>query len=792
MKSNDLNLFTCMIVMTVCAGCLFGQYVETTIPVPDSFCGTSRPFAIEYNPVTNRIYFGGWGDRVIVVDALIDQKIAAIDYTGIVTSIACNRTRNKIYVAGYSKVAVIDGATNQVVKIIPFDTVYAIAYNPNNDHLYLFNMYYGAIVDCQTDSIIKTLNLTPCLNRMACLNPDLNKLYFVDYDDILVIDCETDSVIHGIGAWYNPVFLIYNNISNKMYYGYRNSSNRILVIDCALDYGWYIYISHNPVAASFNPTTNKLYVSGESDRTMVIDGIGDSVIYEIPNAPASGIGCDPIHNKIYCSVSLYQWMTAVYDGQSDTLIKNINVPKPSFKLQFASGTSKLYGISRYDAMTPVIDCVDDTLLEVIKLGGGPSFLCFAGNNKVYCGDSSSSDITVIDAALNQVIKVIDLGCPPGGLTYNTVSNKIYASAPYNNRLFVIDCDTDSFTMISSGIFYPGALEYNPQNNKIYCATSPNYVTNTDTITVIDGSADTVITKIPAERIIRELIYDSDDNQIYCSSGGFSLVAIDGETNAIIDTIAVPGGSGFLAYNPVNNKVYTTHQGINHMSIIDCNINQVVDSVYVGYSPMDVIYHSTNNMVYCNSWNSGIVTAVNGTTDSVEAVIHVGDGPSGMISDPVFNRIYCARSSSDSVAIINGQNNTVTKTLQVGTRPCTFARNPYTNRIYVANNIGSSISVIRDGAEVEEIGPTAAVPLRLILAPNPGHDIITVRIAGLENRLTDVNLTMYDAAGRAVKTVKIPASVNRMKVDVSDLPAGVYFIGNESGTENGFQKLVITR
>ena len=61
-------------------------------------------------------------------------------------------------------------------------------------------------------------------------------------------------------------------------------------------------------------------------------------------------------------------------------------------------------------------------------GAGPCALCYnPTNNKVYCANSGSDNVTVIDGATNSVIATVTAGSSPRALCYNPTNNKVYCA-----------------------------------------------------------------------------------------------------------------------------------------------------------------------------------------------------------------------------------------------------------------------------------------------------------------------------------------------------------------------------
>jgi YVTN family beta-propeller protein len=181
----------------------------------------------------------------------------------------------------------------------------------------------------------------------------------------------------------------------------------------------------------------------------------------------------------------------------------------------------------------VIDGASDAVIATVATGGGAGFLCYnLQNNRVYCSNYDSANVSVIDGASDTVIATVLAG--------NGAS----------------------------------VLCYNPQNNKVYCA---NY--DGANVTVIDGAADTVIATVPTGSTPTFLCYNATNNKVYCANYDSSNVTvIDGATNGIVTTITVGGGPLCLTWNPAQNRVYVANE-------YDSTISVIRDSIPSGVEEM---------------------------------------------------------------------------------------------------------------------------------------------------------------------------------------------------------------
>jgi YVTN family beta-propeller protein len=177
-------------------------------------------------------------------------------------------------------------------------------------------------------------------------------------------------------------------------------------------------------------------------------------------------------------------------------------------------------------------------------------------------------VTVLSA--QWVEATIPVGDGPRPLVYNSTDNKVYCANAESNNVTVIDGATDTvITTVPAGD-HPWALVYNSLNNKVYCANA--YSNN---VTVIDGATDSVITTIPVGGWPYALVYNSMNKKVYCANAtSDNVTIIDGATDSVITTIAVGGGPSAFAWNPIQNRTYVANYWSNTVSVIK-------DSIIIG-------------------------------------------------------------------------------------------------------------------------------------------------------------------------------------------------------------------
>jgi len=258
---------------------------------------------------------------------------------------------------------------------------------------------------------------------------------------------------------------------------------------------------------------------------------------------------------------------------------------------------------------------------------------------------------------------------------------------------------------------PYALCYNSTDDKVYVA---DY--NTDSVTIINGATNAIITTISTGDQPYAFCYNSTDNRVYCLNTGAAqnISVIDGASNVIVATIPAGPYAQQLCYNPQDNKVYCSNMYGNNVTVIDGAANSVIDTVPTGSGPEQLFYYAPANEVYCTNEVGMSVTVINGATNDVTATI-TGTAPSMFCGNPHDNKVYGANTNPSNVVITDGASHAIIDTVAGIMQPTAVVYNEHNNKVYVNNRTGtpSSIKTI-DGTtnqvvdSISVAGPTTAL------------------------------------------------------------------------------------
>jgi YVTN family beta-propeller protein len=432
------------------------------------------------------------------------------------------------------------------------------------------------------------------------------------------------------------------------------------------------------------------------------------------------------------------------------------------------------------------------LETTINVGQGPLALGYnPADNKVYCANFYSNDITVINGATNQVITTIPVLSGPWTFTYNTLNNKVYCVNWGACRVTIIDGANNSVIANVLVGSVPSDLLYNSINNQIYCS---NWGSNS--ISVIDGATNRVVATIPVGDGPAAIDYNPTTNKVYCTNEySDDMKVIYGPTNQVIRTIQVGDAPWNLLYTP-NNKIYVANHGSRNISIFDAVTHSFlgrvpIGQVGIGYSTLT--YNPINNKVYCANagpcgpYTDSTVTIIDGATNTIIANVIVGIGPREVFYNANTNNIYVANFHSKTVSVIDGITNQVKKTIAVDSGSLALAHNPIQHRIYVANFYDNTVSVIQDANSNTDISESRMQNIKIFeIYPNPAKSFFVVR---LPLSATASQIKIFDISGKVVKKLK-SLGVGELRVPLKDIKAGIYFV--QVDNVSGIKKLVITK
>ena len=196
-----MRIATVSLLVCCCLSAVSAQWLETTIPLPDSLGPFEANGCQVWDSSDNKLFLGGDGG-VLIIDGATNERLAIVPTSGSIRAFCCSPAEHKVYCATDSgTVVVLNGATNQVVTTIPAgEYPYAVCYNSQDNKVYSSNRSSSSvtIIDCHSDTVLATVSGVPYPDYF-CYASGSNKVYCGTYyggvNAVTVIDGVGDTVL---------------------------------------------------------------------------------------------------------------------------------------------------------------------------------------------------------------------------------------------------------------------------------------------------------------------------------------------------------------------------------------------------------------------------------------------------------------------------------------------------------------------------------------------------------------------------------------------------------------------
>jgi len=300
-------------------------YARGAVPL----CGWEMEHVMCHNPATGRLY-ARWGTSlggVAVIDEQTNRVVtqAFLSEARGTAEMTYSRTSNKFYFRAKHGLGVMDGAGDSLLKFIdigdcrwdPFPR-----WCPDGNKVYCFATSgqgardYIAVVDCNTDSVVRTIDVYDLVKRFEHLGE--GRMLCILREALTLIDCRTDSVLvdSAIGA---VLAVAHTGDGKKVYLARKGRlevrSSSSLSLLKTIDWP---YLDFSTTFLVCSDTTRKLYWFVD-DSVLAIDATSDTVVARLKNSLGCRSAClDHSGRYLFC-VSYVDTCLRVYDTQSDSV-----------------------------------------------------------------------------------------------------------------------------------------------------------------------------------------------------------------------------------------------------------------------------------------------------------------------------------------------------------------------------------------------------------------------------------------------------------------------------------------
>ena len=300
------------------------------------------------------------------------------------------------------------------------------------------------------------------------------------------------------------------------------------------------------------------------------------------------------------------------------------------------------------SITPAL--ADSKVLTTISVGTQPQGVTVltGAYNRVYVANYASSNISVIEAATNQVVGTIaSNGTNPRGIAANSNNGKVYFTNVTSNNVGVIDATNNTVVATIPVGTQPNSIAVNESKRRAYVANS-----GSNDVSIIDLAASSVITTTAVGASPQWVATNGSTGYTFVTLSNNQVAVIDGTTNAVTRTIQVGAGPYGVAVDPYNNRIYVANRDGNSLSIIDGNSFNVITTIELGSKPYVVAVNPIKNRLYVSlPLENGIAVFDNTSFARLETVPDGTSVDQGLAIDLINMRVYASHAVSNTISVI---------------------------------------------------------------------------------------------------------------------------------------------
>ncbi|HEY2388507.1 MAG TPA: YncE family protein [Candidatus Binatia bacterium] len=226
-----------------------------------------------------------------------------------------------------------------------------------------------------------------------------------------------------------------------------------------------------------------------------------------------------------------------------------------------------------DGNVSIITTSDNSVVP-LKVGDDPTGAAvrFPGN-QVWVANRVDKTVSVIDTALNQVIKVVDVENNPLGVVINPAGTPVYVVNRGSDSVSVIDADTYGVKSVPIAGSNPTHAAVSPAGDELYVTSETGQL-----VTVINTASLSITGTISVGSNPDGVAFSPDGAHVYVANNNSDNVSvIDTATRTVIKTITVGDQPDDVFFTPDGAHVYVTNRNDKSISVIDAATNTLVDT-----------------------------------------------------------------------------------------------------------------------------------------------------------------------------------------------------------------------
>jgi PQQ-dependent catabolism-associated beta-propeller protein len=303
----------------------------------------------------------------------------------------------------------------------------------------------------------------------------------------------------------------------------------------------------------------------------------------------------------------------------------------------------------------------------------------ASASMVYVSNEKDNTISVVDSNTMEVVKTVDVGQRPRGITVSHDGKFIYLCASDDDTIQVIDTSTYEIVGTLPSGPDPELFVLSPNGQKLYVANEDDNL-----VTVIDLTSGKVVAEIPVG-VEPEGMAISPDGKTMVNTSETTNMAhfIDTQSHDIVENVLVDARPRFAAFKPDGSEVWVTAEIGGTVSIIDTATHQIKKKISFdvpglaaeSIQPVGVRLTGDGKKAYVALGPANRVAVINTDSYEVEKYILVGQRVWQLSFTPDQSKIISTNGISNDITFIDVATDEPIQSVTVGSLPWGVAVSP---------------------------------------------------------------------------------------------------------------------
>ncbi len=311
----------------------------------------------------------------------------------------------------------------------------------------------------------------------------------------------------------------------------------------------------------------KLYCLCEREpgrSVCVVDPLTNKLLAALPlSAYPRAMASNTVDHKVYVSASSFDDCTdriVVLDAVGDTVLTEIPARRAPDFLAYDADDDLVYAASNSSDYIWAIDGKTDRVVDSCWVSEDPIGLLYnRAQHRLYC-TGTKGEVTITTPLVHGHDNYITVGAGLRCLVLNSSGTVLYGGSPKHDSIYVIDCVEETLVCAMSVAGPPVALCYDSQHDRLYSASTGD----SGALSVIDCSNGVLVDIVPVSS--QFLYYDSVSDAVYCLGDG-GLTVVDGQTRTIVRTFVLGSYPVSIASAPGWSCVYVAGDDDPYLSVI---------------------------------------------------------------------------------------------------------------------------------------------------------------------------------------------------------------------------------